>query len=73
MSNKLTNTNKKTFALVISIPIIMFLVAYASVPLYDLFCKVTGYGGTVQEVKGESEKIIDTDIKIRFRSILSAC
>ncbi len=26
----------------------MFLLAYASVPLYSLFCKVTGYGGTTQ-------------------------
>ena len=22
--------------------------AYASVPLYDMFCRATGYGGTVQ-------------------------
>ncbi len=27
----------------------MVMLAYASVPLYRLFCQATGYGGTTQE------------------------
>ncbi len=27
----------------------MLMLAYASVPLYDLFCRVTGFGGTTQQ------------------------
>ena len=29
--------------------ILMIGISYASVPLYDLFCRVTGYGGTTQK------------------------
>lgn len=44
----------------------MIGVAYASVPLYRLFCQVTGYGGTTQRVEQYSDKILDQKIKIRF-------
>ncbi|KAG1649910.1 Cytochrome c oxidase assembly protein CtaG [Nymphon striatum] len=43
--------------------------AYASVPLYQLFCQVTGYGGTTQQVDAQAADgvgIIDRDINIRF-------
>lgn len=40
--------------------------AYASVPLYKLFCQVTGYGGTTQVAFQPSSKAIKRDIKIRF-------
>ncbi|MCG8493463.1 MAG: cytochrome c oxidase assembly protein [Sneathiellales bacterium] len=40
--------------------------AYASVPLYDLFCRVTGYGGTTQQAEEESDVILDQDITVSF-------
>ncbi len=41
--------------------------AYASVPLYQLFCKVTGYGGTTrQAVNADGVAIVDRDIVVRF-------
>jgi cytochrome c oxidase assembly protein subunit 11 len=40
--------------------------AYASVPLYQLFCQVTGYGGTTQRVEQASERILDKTIAVRF-------
>ncbi|MEJ8473518.1 cytochrome c oxidase assembly protein [Roseibium algae] len=40
--------------------------AYAAVPLYNLFCKVTGFGGTTQVAENESERVIDRKITIRF-------
>lgn len=40
--------------------------AYASVPLYQLFCQVTGYGGTTQISTVQSEDILDETITIRF-------
>ena len=36
-------------------------VAYAAVPLYALFCQVTGYGGTTQRVEQYSDRILDRD------------
>jgi len=44
----------------------MIGVAYAAVPLYQLFCQVTGYGGTTQRVEQYSDRVLDRDITIRF-------
>jgi cytochrome c oxidase assembly protein subunit 11 len=40
--------------------------AYAAVPLYQLFCQVTGYGGTTQRVTQYSDRVLDQTIKVRF-------
>lgn len=41
--------------------------AYASVPLYRLFCQVTGYGGTTQRAERQySDKVLDREITVRF-------
>ena len=43
------------------------LTAYA-VPLYELFCKVTGYGGTTQIAKGSAKRVLDRKITVRFNA-----
>lgn len=40
--------------------------AYAAVPLYDMFCRVTGYGGTTQVAERSSDVILDREMTIRF-------
>ena len=40
--------------------------AYAAVPLYKLFCQVTGYGGTVSRSEQYSSRVLDKTIKVRF-------
>jgi cytochrome c oxidase assembly protein subunit 11 len=45
--------------------------AYAAVPLYDLFCRVTGYGGTTQRTDQYSSVVLDRDITIRFDANVS--
>lgn len=44
----------------------MLGLAFASVPLYRMFCQKTGYGGTVQLAYQSSGKVIDYDMNIRF-------
>ena len=44
----------------------MGVLSYASVPLYKLFCQVTGYGGTTQQGTSPSSQILERKIKIRF-------
>lgn len=44
----------------------MIGVAYASVPLYQLFCQVTGYGGTTQRAEAGSSRVIDRTVIVRF-------
>ncbi len=40
--------------------------AYASVPLYRIFCQVTGYAGTTRRVEQYSDTILDKTIHVRF-------
>lgn len=41
--------------------------AYASVPLYQLFCQVTGYGGTTQVTTDTAVEIVaDHPVRVRF-------
>ncbi len=45
--------------------------AYAAVPLYAMFCQITGYGGTTQRVEQYSDKILDRKITVRFDANVS--
>jgi cytochrome c oxidase assembly protein subunit 11 len=49
----------------------MIGVSYAAVPLYELFCQVTGYGGTTQRVEQYSQVVLDRDIRVRFDANVS--
>ncbi len=42
--------------------------AYASVPLYDLFCKMTGFGGTPIARSENASEVVDRTIAVRFDS-----
>ena len=44
----------------------MIGVSFAAVPLYDLFCKVTGFAGTPQTASLNTAEIIDRKMRIRF-------
>ena len=46
--------------------------AYAAVPLYAMFCQVTGYGGTTQRVEQYSDRVLDREITVRFDANVSA-
>jgi cytochrome c oxidase assembly protein subunit 11 len=46
--------------------------AYASVPLYRLFCQVTGFGGTTQVADSLPERVVDRVITVRFDADVSA-
>jgi cytochrome c oxidase assembly protein subunit 11 len=42
--------------------------AFASVPLYRLFCQVTGYGGTTQVAEAAPEQVSERRITVRFNA-----
>jgi cytochrome c oxidase assembly protein subunit 11 len=46
-------------------------VTYASVPLYKLFCQVTGFGGATRQVDEASQKILTRMITVRFDANVS--
>lgn len=55
----------KTVLQTAGVVVLMGGLAWASVPFYDWFCKVTGFGGTPQ-VALDSGDILDQTIKVRF-------
>ena len=44
----------------------MLGLSFAAVPLYDLFCRVTGFGGTTQISKDIPKIVLDKKISVRF-------
>jgi len=50
----------------------MLGVSFASVPLYRLFCQVTGYNGTTQRVEQVSDVVLDKSIKVTFDANVSS-
>ena len=46
--------------------VLMLSLSYAAVPLYDLFCRVTGFGGTTQISKDIPKIVLDKKISVRF-------
>jgi len=44
----------------------MGALSYASVPLYRLFCQVTGFAGTTQRAEAPSQRTLERTITMRF-------
>ncbi|MCL4715918.1 MAG: cytochrome c oxidase assembly protein [Hyphomonadaceae bacterium] len=57
-----------TAGVVVAVVLGMAGLAAAAVPLYDAFCKLTGYGGTTQEASAAPSQILDRRIRVRFDS-----
>ncbi|MEN8660719.1 cytochrome c oxidase assembly protein [Marivita sp.] len=60
----------KTALQAFGVVIFMGALAWASVPLYDWFCRVTGYGGETNVAEAGSVEIVDRTIKVRFDASL---
>jgi cytochrome c oxidase assembly protein subunit 11 len=63
------NRNRRTAMLAATASLAMLGLGFASVPLYRIFCQVTGYGGTTQRVDAaEAATVTDSGrtISIRF-------
>ena len=50
----------------VTLVVAMVGAAYASVPLYRLFCQVTGFDGTPRIASKASETVLDKTVTIRF-------
>ncbi|NCX65473.1 MAG: cytochrome c oxidase assembly protein [Proteobacteria bacterium] len=45
---------------------LMLGLSFAAVPLYDIFCRVTGFGGTTQVSKQAPSIVLDKIVSVRF-------
>jgi cytochrome c oxidase assembly protein subunit 11 len=57
---------QKTVVQLVGVVVLMGGLAWASVPFYDWFCRVTGFGGATGVASAESDEILDQTITIRF-------
>ena len=61
---------KKTIFYLVFLVLFMASASFLSVPFYNWFCKVTGYGGATNVAQKESEIISDKVISVRFDASL---
>ncbi len=64
------DAKSKTAAQMVGVVVFMGALAWASVPLYDWFCRVTGYGGATDVADSIDGEILDQTIKVRFDASL---
>ncbi len=60
--------NARTGVVLTGIVAGMIGLSFASVPLYRLFCQVTGYGGTTQVAEAAPGAVAERVIKVRFNA-----
>lgn len=62
----MTTQNGRTALKLGAVAACMVGLAFAAVPLYDLFCRVTGFGGTPATADAASGTVLDETIVVRF-------
>ncbi len=63
MSPERARRNRQVLMLLTGLVAGMIGLAYASVPLYELFCRVTGFGGTTQRAETAPATIADPNLR----------
>lgn len=66
--SKPSRANATTAFLAAGVIVGMLGLTAAAVPLYDLFCRVTGYGGTTQRAEAAPDEVLERTIKVRFNA-----
>ncbi|APG48104.1 cytochrome c oxidase assembly protein [Phaeobacter porticola] len=57
---------QKTVVQLVGVVVLMGGLAWASVPFYDWFCRVTGFGGVTGVADKGSDTVLDQTITVRF-------
>lgn len=58
--------NAKMLMTIMGVVVLMVGLSFASVPLYDMFCRVTGFGGTTMVSDKLPDEIKERTVKIHF-------
>ena len=66
------NRNSVVALALVSVVAGMTGLAFASVPLYRLFCQVTGYQGTTQRADAGADRVLDREVVVRFDANISS-
>ncbi len=68
MATSLKNRNLRLALMSFTVSAGMVGAAYAAVPLYKVFCQVTGYGGTTQIAEKAPANVLDRKMTVRFNA-----
>lgn len=60
--------NSRTAAVLVAVIGGMVVLTASAVPLYRLFCQVTGFGGTTQRVEAAAGEVVDTPVSVLFNA-----
>lgn len=66
MTRDLRKSNRRTVAALAGVACCMVGLSFAAVPLYNLFCRVTGFAGVTARADAGPDTVLDQTIKIRF-------
>ena len=66
-----TRRNNRIVLACLGIVVGMGAMSYAAVPLYEAFCRVTGYGGTTQRADAAPTEVSDRLMTVRFDATTS--
>ena len=67
-SEEQARRNRKAKWWLAGFAVMMVGFSFAIVPLYDIFCRVTGYGGTTQQASVMPDEVFDREVQIRFNA-----
>ena len=67
-TDELARKNKRMAVAVFSAVFGMLALAFACVPLYDMFCRVTGWGGTTQVARQAPDQVSDREVIVQFNT-----
>lgn len=64
--SSLARRNARTGLVILAVMALMGALSFAAVPFYDLFCRVTGFGGTTQVAESLPDEVLDRVVTIKF-------
>lgn len=65
------SANRKLMGWLLGLTVVMLGLSFAAVPLYDLFCRVTGFSGTTQVADANPKGTIAREMGVRFDATVS--
>jgi cytochrome c oxidase assembly protein subunit 11 len=68
MMDSLEKKNRRTGLMVLGIVGFMLGLTAVSVPLYELYCRITGFGGQAAQAAVSTGEIVNRDMRIRFNT-----
>ncbi|MEM6625905.1 MAG: cytochrome c oxidase assembly protein [Pseudomonadota bacterium] len=67
----MTRSARLTLMATVGVSLAMLALAFAAKPLYDTFCRVTGFGGTTRVATAKPSAVLDRQVSIRFDANVS--